>query len=235
LPKSPRDTTRQKMRREDRRAQLLACAEALFFQEGYEQTGVEDIMAMAGVSKGGFYHHFDSKDEVLEAVAARLAEAAAFSVRDVLDDPSLSAVERLNAVLTRSRRMKRDNAKVLLAAFEGAFRPDNIVLYYRLHRAVAAVMTPVFTAIIEQGRAEGTFTVADAKVAAEILLHLGTMTHDAVADAIEARGTARAREAARALETRLRMQGMAFDRILGLPDGTVELVEPGFVTALLGG
>ena len=47
-----------------------------------------------------------------------------------------------------------------------------------------AVMRPVLTRIIAQGKAEGTFTVPDPEAAAEIILHLGASSHDAVAHAI---------------------------------------------------
>ena len=40
-------------------------------------------------------------------------------------------------------------------------------------------------------------------------------------------------EAAEALERRFALQGVAVDRILGLPDGSIRFVEPGFVRAVL--
>jgi hypothetical protein len=121
----------------------------------------------------------------------------------------------------------------LLNAFASLFRPENIVLYHRVHRALVAAVAPVFTRIIEEGRLDGTFRVSDASATAQLLLHMGTATHDAVADAIQAVGTDRAAQAAEALESALRTQGVAMDRILGLPDGSICFVEPGFAYALL--
>ena len=51
-----------------RRGELLATAERLFYTKGYEQTSVQDILTAMHFSKGGFYHHFDSKLAVLEAI-----------------------------------------------------------------------------------------------------------------------------------------------------------------------
>jgi AcrR family transcriptional regulator len=56
-----------------RRNELLDSAQALFFNKGYEATTVADIIEKAGVSKGGFYHHFTAKDDLLEALGERLA------------------------------------------------------------------------------------------------------------------------------------------------------------------
>ncbi len=51
-------------RSEETRAKILSAAEKLFAQEGYDATGVAEICREAGVSKGAFYHHFDSKQSV---------------------------------------------------------------------------------------------------------------------------------------------------------------------------
>ncbi len=218
---------------EARRSELLDCAQALFFERGYERATISDIIDKAGVSKGGFYHHFSSKEEMLEALAARLAEAAVAQVRDVLDDPGLDALTRLNSFLARARQMKVEDAPKLRATFDVVFKPENIVLYHRLNAAVITVMVPVLARIIAQGKKEGAFHVPDAQSAAEIVLQLGTSTHDAVARAIEASGTPEATEAADTLEVRLRFQGIAIDRILGLPDGSIVFVEPGFAQAVM--
>jgi AcrR family transcriptional regulator len=216
-----------------RKSEILDCAQALFFERGYELTTISDIIDNAGVSKGGFYHYFSSKEEMLETLAARLAQEAVAKVGDVLEDPGLDALTRLNIFLGRARQMKVEDAPRIRAMFDVVFKPENVVLYHRLNAAVGAVMAPVLARIIAQGKKEGTFDVPDAQLAAEIVLQLGTSTHDAVARAIEASGTPEAMAAADALDARLRFQGIAVDRILGLPDGSIVFVEPGFAQAVM--
>lgn len=216
-----------------RRGELLDSARALFFSKGYEATTISDIMERAGVSKGGFYHHFAGKEDLLEALAGRLADEAVVRLRPILDEAGLDAVARMNAVLSQARQLKIEDAAAIRAAFDTAFRPENIVLYHRLNRAVSRVMLPLFVEMLRRGKAEGRFRIDDPAAVAEIILHLGASTHDAVARAIEASGTPHADEAARALDERLRQQGIAIDRILGLPDGTIVFSEPGFAKAVM--
>ena len=218
---------------EDRRNEILDGAQALFFERGYESTTVNDVIARIGISKGGFYHHFAAKEDLLEGITARLAQDAVLRVRDILDDPSLGALARLNAFLARSRQMKVEDAPKIRAAFDVVFRPENLLLYHRINAASIAVMRPVLAGIIAQGKNEGVFTVPDADAAAEIVLHLGASTHDAVARAIAASGTAEEDAAIEALDQRLRFHGIAVDRILGLPDGSLTFVEPGFTRAVM--
>lgn len=65
----------------DRRAriELLRAAEAVFSEHGLSAAKVEDITARAGVSKGAFYLHFESKDDcwrqIIEGFVAKLAES----------------------------------------------------------------------------------------------------------------------------------------------------------------
>lgn len=224
---------RTSMEPEARRRQLIECARDLFFERGYEATTVNDIIARAGVSKGGFYHHFAAKEDVLEGLCVLLAEQAMQRLRPLVESEGAPAVDRLNAMLSQSRRMKAADAPGLVATFATVFQPANLVLYYRLHRVLAEVTIPMLARILQAGREEGVFSIADAEVTAELILHLGTATHDAVARAIDARGTEHAAAAAQRLNERLRAQGHAIDRILGVPDGTVCFVEPGFAEALL--
>ena len=58
---------------EIKRAGILDAAERLFLEKGYEGTSVQDILDALGMSKGGFYHYFDSKEAVLRAVSERRA------------------------------------------------------------------------------------------------------------------------------------------------------------------
>lgn len=52
----------------DTRDLLIGSALKLFDKKGYPRTSVEDIVEAAGLTKGAFYHHFDSKEEVLEII-----------------------------------------------------------------------------------------------------------------------------------------------------------------------
>ena len=47
---------------------LVAAARGLFGERGFEAVTVDDIVVEAGMSKGAFYHHFGSKDDILEHV-----------------------------------------------------------------------------------------------------------------------------------------------------------------------
>lgn len=59
------------MKSKDTRADIIDCADDLFYRQGFEATSFADIAAAVGISRGNFYYHFKTKDDLLEAVIAR--------------------------------------------------------------------------------------------------------------------------------------------------------------------
>lgn len=51
-----------------RRSEILDVAQRLFYLKGYDQTSVQDIITEIGIAKGTFYHYFNSKLELLDAI-----------------------------------------------------------------------------------------------------------------------------------------------------------------------
>ena len=51
------------------KSRIVDAAWKLFYEQGYEDTTVEDIIAVSGTSKGSFYHYFGSKDDLLGSLA----------------------------------------------------------------------------------------------------------------------------------------------------------------------
>jgi AcrR family transcriptional regulator len=80
-------TATRRLATESPRGRLLHAATHLFLTRGYAQTTVRDIASEVGILSGSIFHHFDSKEEILEAVmtevsegnAARMQKAAALA------------------------------------------------------------------------------------------------------------------------------------------------------------
>ena len=51
------------------RGRIISAAWKLFYEQGYENTTVEDIVFESETSKGSFYHYFDGKDALLGTLA----------------------------------------------------------------------------------------------------------------------------------------------------------------------
>jgi TetR/AcrR family transcriptional repressor of nem operon len=77
-----------KQKAAENREAIVAAAEGLFRDRGVDAVGLNDLMGAAGLTRGGFYNHFASKDVLVETV---LAEAMANGVGNL--ERSLAAAE----------------------------------------------------------------------------------------------------------------------------------------------
>lgn len=80
--------------KEKRISDLLEAAIAEFLEKGYEGASVDAIARRAGVSKGGFYHHFPNKEALLMEANRKLGEPVEEMIRKAWNNPS--AIEGLN-------------------------------------------------------------------------------------------------------------------------------------------
>jgi AcrR family transcriptional regulator len=102
-----------------RRDEFVDAGQRLIQTRGYEQFSIEELLAEVGASKGAFYHYFDSKDALLEAIVDRFVElAVAERDREVAEVRSAvpltdADVERLREALSRATK-KNVEVKVVI-------------------------------------------------------------------------------------------------------------------------
>ena len=215
-----------------RRDELLDVAQRLFASNGYDGTSVNQIIAELGVSKGAFYHYFTSKEDLVEALACRFAKATAAQADDLLRDPTLDAFSKLMAFMLTMRRHKTENVAELRATFEPLFRAENLQLYEKTQRAVSDVVQPILTRIIVEGVAERTFETPDPEGAAETIMHLMSSHRPLLTEIYRTRDAAEFRHLAGRLHAKMQYLATVIDRILGLPEGSIELTDRETLEAL---
>ena len=74
--------------KEKTRAKILESAATIFRRQGYHATGVDKVMEEAGLTAGGFYAHFPSKDALLAEALEHLAAKGSSTLERGLDDAS---------------------------------------------------------------------------------------------------------------------------------------------------
>ena len=77
MPRKPQRNTRGK---------IVSAAWKLFYEQGYEHTTVEDILALSGTSKGTFYHYFEGKDALLGTLSVLFDEKYAALMPTIPED-----------------------------------------------------------------------------------------------------------------------------------------------------
>lgn len=181
-----------------RREELLEAAEALFLSQGYEQASVSDIVARAGVAKGLFYYYFRSKDEVLDAIAARYVTALGGMVDAIAGEEGPDAIAKLRRIFLTvlgDFGVTSGGIERLAMLFDPA---RHGTLHRRLATAFARQVAPSVAAVIRQGAREGHFATEHPDFIAQTLVGWGTSLHNTVElpldPAVSPQATARAIE-----------------------------------------
>src|SRR5919201_6313878 len=85
------------------REKVLEAAGTLFRERGYDGIGVADIMKRAGLTHGGFYGHFPSKDDLAAEITTRVLGREGWLER-LTGNPNPSVSELVGSYLTPRHR-----------------------------------------------------------------------------------------------------------------------------------
>lgn len=212
------------MRKGDmRREELLATAERLFYTKGYEKTSVQDILTEMNFSKGGFYHHFDSKLSVLEAICDLRAAETCERAGQALEQTQGSAVDKLNAVFGASQILVGGQPGFVSLLLQVAYREDGVLMREKMKQRQLEGLLPVFGQIIAQGVENQEFFAADIPATAEMLLRMYLLFTDDIAFLL-----AREDSEEKLMDAIVRKLGVyrtSIERMLIAPFGSVVMLE----------
>lgn len=206
-----------------RRGELLATAERLFYTKGYEKTSVQDILDEMNFSKGGFYHHFDSKLAVLEAICQQRAQECCEQAEHAAAQTEGTAVDKLNAVFHDSAILVSGSSSFISLMIHVAYREDGALMREKMKTSQLAGMQGVLEEILAQGVKEGDFFLSDVPASAQLLLRLYLVFTDEIAFLLAQED--REEQLMDALIAKLNAYRAAIERILAAPFGSVVLFE----------
>jgi len=150
---------------------ILDTATKLFLEKGWEETTVQNIIDELGdLTRGAFYHHYKSKDEIIDAVTTRM-----FNKDDMFETvkkgKDLNGFEKLKKVLQLSviNEEQLEFTKLLPSVFS-----SHIFVSKQLRDCVNSV-APKLMIFFDEGLEDGSITVQYPQQVAETFLILMTM------------------------------------------------------------
>lgn len=149
------------------RATLLAAAEELFVKRGYQDTSVDDILSQAKISKGGFYHHFASKGQILEAIIENHLTALRDQTAKIVGNKELSAKEKLARYLGEIISLDCSHNHLLAYSFSSV---DSSLVGEQYFNRSRELILPLLLQIVRQGVREGVFKTDQPAETLELLL-----------------------------------------------------------------
>jgi AcrR family transcriptional regulator len=144
---------------------ILEASQRLFLEKGYDNTTIQDIVdELGGLTKGAVYHHFKSKEEILDAVSDRMffSNNPFEAVRKRTD---LSGLEKLREAIRINQR-DRERTSLTIQAIPITQNPKLLVEMISSNRKV---LTPYFLELLEEGNRDGSIHTEYARELAELL------------------------------------------------------------------
>ena len=206
-----------------RRDAFLDVAQRLVETKGYEAMSIQDVLDALEASKGAFYHYFDSKQALLEAVVERFADGAMATMAPILSDPKLAALEKLERVFAGIAGWKAERKEFVLAIIEVWNSDSNAIVREKLRRMTMRLMVPLLSAVIRQGIEEGVFKVASADETAIVLLSIMLGFQEQATHLFVARQANSI--PFEVVERTVAGYTAAYERILGIPKGSLTLTD----------
>ena len=136
---------------QERKKEILDVAEVLFMTKGYEGTGTNDILNAVGIARGTLYHHFKSKEEILDAVIDRFVSKLSAQAEAVADNKEIPVFERI-ALSIMSMNTDTELGKELT---EQMHKPQNALLHQKSQEKLLARINPIISGLIKEAVEQG--------------------------------------------------------------------------------
>ena len=151
-----------------RKMDFVRAAEELFSEQGLDRVSIKDIAGRVGVTHAAFFYYYRSKDQIFEDVVTFHLGKYEKMVKDLVADNSLSAVEKLQAMLDTAMGLSRnDNLFIKYLHADG-----NASIHKKYVERSHMIFIPLLTEIVEQGINEGTIDLAYPKETVEFMIHI---------------------------------------------------------------
>jgi AcrR family transcriptional regulator len=206
-----------------KRNQILDVTQRLIYTKGYDQMAIQDILADLQISKGAFYHYFDSKPALLEALIERMGQEALDLIRPIVEDPDLPALEKLQRFFDTATRWKTARKAFMIEILHVWYADHNAIVRQKILVMWSRYTLPLITTIFQQGIREGVFHIAYPDQVGAILLSIVQGVGDAFAELLLVREP-RGDELARAKRL-IAAYDDALERLLGAPSGSLHLMD----------
>ena len=217
---------------DEKRQAILDVAEKLFYTKGYDATSVQDVLDVLKTSKGSFYHHFESKEQLLATLCDQRAERALRQAEEVMDSIS-DPLARLNTVLSHAMPLRHGEEKFLTLLLPLLDQPTGMSLRVGYQEALIRRFEPLLQEEVALCRQQELVFPPDYAGFARLVLELTNQCWlEAARLLLQAARTCAMLEPA-ALAEMIDLYRFAVERLLDAPFASIELVRvPELMTVL---
>lgn len=143
------------MKKEIRKKELIKIAYELFITKGYENTSVDEIIEKAGIAKGTYYYHFESKEQMLEEVINMMINEGVERAKQIIN-LDLKLEEKLVYTILSLRVTPEEQS-----VEDAIHTKENIILHKKINDRIIDEATPIISSIVKEAKENGLFACDD--------------------------------------------------------------------------
>lgn len=159
---------------EERKNEIIDAADELFSKKGYDGTSTSDIIEKVGIARGTLYHHFKSKEEIMDALIERYSDRLLGTAQEIASDKSIPVVERLIRVVM-ALNLSGGSSKEIM---EHIHKPQNALMHQKIQKVIFNKVPPILTEIIRDGIEQGLFSTSFPYECMEMIVIYATTVFD---------------------------------------------------------
>lgn len=154
-----------------RKQEILTIAESLFCKNGFEQTSIQDILDQLQSSKGSFYHHFPSKESLLEGICKKRARQIYLLTEEEMQHKD-DILAKLNCLFSGMIPLCHEKISFLLMLLPIFRLPEGRSVRQGFCDALREQFMEGVVTYLQTGHQEGLLFCSDCQITSNIILLL---------------------------------------------------------------
>ncbi len=152
----------------DLKNKIIHSAYGLFAAKGYEKATIGEIIEQAECSKGGFYHHFKSKEDILEVIIENYIDELSKYFAHIVTNDEDSFIDRFNTIFMSVSHYKLKQL-VEWSKVSNVFSfAGNDRILRQLEKQFKIATTKVYLEVLQLGKAQGIIDIEYPEIFAEL-------------------------------------------------------------------
>lgn len=152
---------------EARRQEILDVAASLFSTRGYSDTSISEILRRVGIARGTLYHHFPSKEAIMDGLIERHTASILAATREIASNRQLSIPERLAGAI-QAQLLWVEDAPASQLILDHLHQERNAMMHHKINSIVLRELPAVLAIVIQDGMEEGVFSTKYPRLCAEM-------------------------------------------------------------------
>ena len=163
-----------------RKDAILKTAQQLFFEKGFAETSIQDILNALSISKGGFYHYFESKNALLEEICQENCAREIERIRLELFSGKFKPAQKLNLLLGAMILFNREDPRYAALVLKVSYIDGDVHFRDQLRVFMLEKLRPLVDDVLREGLSDGSFFTRNPAQLGRLLLMLSCDVNDEI-------------------------------------------------------